>query len=69
MVVRAGREVMPGLNDAIDRFVAEALRFNLPLTLVNHATAPHAFDLVDETDISRQMVQRMLGFLRYHLGA
>jgi acetyl esterase/lipase len=69
MVVRAGREAMPGLNDTIDRFAAEALRLNLPLTLVNHATAPHAFDLVDETDISREMVKRMLGFLQYHLGA
>ena len=55
---------MPGLNATIDRFVAEALRLNLPLTLVNRATAPHAFDLVDETDISSETVKRMLGFLR-----
>ena len=67
-LVRAGRD-QPGLNEVIDRFVAAALARNLPLTVANHPAAPHAFDLVDDTDETREMIRRMLGFLRYYLRA
>ena len=67
LIVRAGRETLPGLNASIDHFAAAALARNLPLTLVNHATAPHAFDLIDDTELSREMVRRILTFMRFHL--
>ena len=57
----------PTPRDALDRFVAGALAGNLPLTFVNHASGPHAFDLFDNSDISREIVRRILGFLRFHL--
>lgn len=66
-LVRAGQDQMPGLNDALDRFVAEALRRNAPLTLVNHPAAPHAFDLVEESEASRGIVRQALAFLQAHL--
>ena len=66
-IARAGRDQMPGLNDALDRFVAGALACNLPLTFVNHASGPHAFDLFDDGDISRGIVRRILAFLQFHL--
>ncbi len=69
MVVRAGRDQMPGLNDTIDRFVGAALARNLPLTVVNHATAPHSFDLLDDSEASRQVIRSMLAFLQSHLHA
>src|SRR5262245_56714828 len=65
-LVRAGRD-QPGLNEVIERFVAAALARNLPVTVANHPAAPHAFDLVDDSDESREMMRRMLGFLRYYL--
>jgi acetyl esterase/lipase len=68
-VVRAGRDEMPGLNDALDRFVGAALAINLPVTVINHATGPHAFDLFDDTRTSRDIVKQMLAFLRFHLSA
>jgi acetyl esterase/lipase len=67
LLARAGRDEMPGLNAAIDAFVPRALGLNLPLTLINHHTAPHAFDIVDDTDASRQVVMRTLAFLQLHL--
>ncbi len=67
LVVRAGRDQMPGLNDALDQFVAEALALNLPITVINHASGPHAFDLFEETSTAREVVKQMLGFLRFHL--
>ena len=48
-IVRAGQEQFPHLNDSIDRFVAKALSRNQPITFVNHATGPHAFDLLQDS--------------------
>jgi acetyl esterase/lipase len=66
-IVRAGQEQMPRLNETLDRFIAEALTHNLPLTFVNHPTAPHGFDLLDDSETTREIVRRILAFLRFHL--
>jgi dienelactone hydrolase len=67
LVVRAGRDDMPGLNESIDRFVAEALRANLPVTVVNQCTGPHGFDIFDATHDSRRAIRQIVGFLSMHL--
>lgn len=66
-VARAGRDEAPGLNEALDRFASAALACNLPLTLVNHPEAPHAFDLLDDSEPTREVVRRILAFLRFNL--
>ena len=66
---RAGRDETAGLNDSIDRFVSKALRLNRPITLVNHHTAPHAFDTADDSDASRADIRQLLEFLRETLSA
>lgn len=66
-VVRAGQDQMPRLNESIDGFMAAALARNLPVTFVNQAAAPHAFDLLDDSETSREMIRRILAFLRFHL--
>ena len=66
-VTRSGRDETPGLNDALDRFVSHAVRRNLPLTFVNHRDAPHAFDLLHDSDTSREIITRIVAFLRFHL--
>jgi hypothetical protein len=66
-VVRAGRDEMPGLNEALDRFASEALALNLPVTFVNHAEGPHAFDLFDEGETTREVIRQALAFLRFNL--
>jgi hypothetical protein len=66
-IARAGQEQMPGLNYALDRFVAKALARNLPLTVVNHPAGPHAFDLFHDSDTTREIIQQLLRFLRFHL--
>jgi hypothetical protein len=68
LIVRAGRDEFPHLNETIDRFVAKALARNLPVTLVNHAEAPHAFDLLQDSETSREVIRQILTFLRFHLG-
>jgi len=67
LVVKAGRDEMPGLNESIDRFVARALPANLPVTVVNQPTGPHGFDIFDATDQSRTVIRQIPGFLSVHL--
>jgi hypothetical protein len=66
-VLRAGREDFPGINAALDQFATRALARNLPLTLVNHATGPHAAVMDDDTDATRRIIRQVLDFLRIHL--
>ena len=66
-VVRAGQEQFAHLNDSIDRFVAKAVALNRPITLVNHATGPHSFDLLDDSEASREIIRQILSFLRSQL--
>ena len=55
-------EQSPHLNDSIDRFVAKAIALNRPLTLVNHATGPHSFDLLDDSE--RAVIDASMAQLR-----
>lgn len=66
-IARAGRDENPGLNETIDRFAAEALLRDMPVTLVNCAGAPHAFDLVDDGETTRETIRQILSFLRFRL--
>ncbi len=65
-VARAGQDT-PQLNETLDRFVAAALRRNLPLSFVNHHTGPHAFDVLDDSETSREIIRQILAFMQFHL--
>lgn len=66
-MARAGRDEVPHLNDTMDRFVADALAIDLPITLVNHRGAPHAFDTILDDEPTREIIRRILAFVRFHL--
>jgi hypothetical protein len=66
-IARAGQDEFPNLNSALDSFVGAALARNLPVTLVNHAAAPHEFDLVHDSATSREIVRQILVFMQFHL--
>ena len=66
-IARAGRDEMPGINTSIDRFVTAALARGLPITLANHPTGPHSFDLVDDSATTRALVRQILAFLHIQL--
>ena len=59
-LVRGGRDQFEGINESIDRFVAASLAHNLPITLINHPDAPHAFE-------SPEIIGATLRFLQDHL--
>lgn len=64
LVVRAGGDQTAGLNPALDRFVAHALAANRPVTVLNHHTGAHAFDIMEPTAGSRAAVAAVLRFLQ-----
>ena len=66
-VARAGRDESPGLNAALDSFLAAAVGDNRPVTFVNHATGPHAFDIMDDSPATRDVIRQILAFLKFHL--
>ena len=65
-LARAGRD-NPQLNETLDRFITHALAANLPVTVANHPTGPHAFDIMDNSETSREIIRQILTFLRFHL--
>ena len=67
LVARAGKDEMPGLNEALDRFLAKATARNLPISFVNQPEGLHAFDLYQDSALSRDVVRSVLAFLRSHL--
>lgn len=69
MVVRAGREGSAELDTRLVAYVQALLRANAPLTLVNHTTGHHGFDLVDDDERSREIVRDTLRYFAGHLAA
>jgi len=65
-IARAGEDAMPRLNETLDRFLSQAVNRNLPVTFVNHPTAPHAFDVLDDSETSREIIKSILAFMHFH---
>jgi dienelactone hydrolase len=66
LVARAGLD-RPAFNDAIDRFVAEAVQRGATVDFLAHPDGRHGFDVLDDDDRSREIVARTLAFMRWHL--
>lgn len=65
LIARAGKDHLE-LNETIDRFAAEALRQNVSLDLLNYAKGQHGFDILDDSERSRHIIQQTLAFMRLH---
>ena len=66
-IVRSGQDDVPHLNEAMDHFLAAAVSRNLPTTFINHPDAPHGFDIFDDSEATRGIIQQTLAFMRFHL--
>jgi dienelactone hydrolase len=66
LVARAGLDA-PNLNQSLERWVAQAVTLEVPLTFVNYPEGRHGFELLDDTPESRQIVEQTLDFLQHHL--
>jgi acetyl esterase/lipase len=66
LVVRAGKDVN-ALNGDLDAFVAAALAKGSNLELHAYADGQHAFDILDDTPTSREILARTLEFVAQRL--
>ncbi|HEV3456402.1 MAG TPA: type II toxin-antitoxin system PemK/MazF family toxin [Thermoanaerobaculia bacterium] len=67
-VAQGRKDEVPTLLDTVDRFAAQAFARGVPLTLMSHPDAPHAFDNQIDDNRTREIVRASLDFLRWHLG-
>lgn len=67
LVVRAGRDELPGLDASLVRFVTAARERGMAVTLVEHEEAPHAFDLGADTPRTHEVIDEVITFLATHL--
>ncbi len=68
-LARAGQDEFAHLNDAMDHLTQAGLKENRSITLVNHREGRHAFDILEDTDMSREVVKSILAFIAFHLDA
>ncbi|HEY7214514.1 MAG TPA: DUF4440 domain-containing protein [Thermoanaerobaculia bacterium] len=66
-LARGGQDQIPGLLDTLDRFAAEALKQNIPLTLANHPQGVHGFDNQNDDERSKEIVAGAVEFMRRQL--
>lgn len=65
-IAKAGLD-RPGINGSIDAFVARAGELASPVRLMEHPEGRHAFDVLDDDDRSREIIEASVGFMRTHL--
>ncbi|MET3289416.1 UNVERIFIED_CONTAM: acetyl esterase/lipase [Brevibacillus sp. OAP136] len=57
----------PFFNESIDRFVKHAEEAAVPHQLLIHPNGQHAFDVRDDDETSRSIIQETLGFIKQRL--
>tara|TARA_B110000858_G_scaffold198436_1_gene264962 strand:+ start:7586 stop:8374 length:789 start_codon:yes stop_codon:yes gene_type:complete len=67
LIIRAGKEEFPFLNESIDNFEAEAIARNSPVSVIRYPEGVHAFDRLDDSQRSIEMIKLCVGFLRLRL--
>jgi dienelactone hydrolase len=66
LVVKAGLD-RPDFNASIDAFMQEARATQAPVTLLELPEGHHAFDVLDDSEASREAVRKTVAFLGQHL--
>jgi len=67
LFARPGRDNIPGNQEEFARFIAAAKKAGVDLTIADYPEGEHAFDLVNDTDRSRQIIAQTLKFFKEHL--
>ena len=63
LYVRAGLD-RPSVNEAITKLASLAVAQNAPVTLVNHASGYHGFEMFNADDATRAVMEQTIAFVR-----
>lgn len=66
-LARAGKDEIPQLLAGLDRFIAEAVKTDYPMTLANNPGAPHGFDITEPTPRTLEILEETFAFVRRRL--
>lgn len=66
-LTRAGKDEIPQLLAGLDRFIAEAVKTDYPMTLANNPGAPHSFDITEATPRTLEILDMTFAFEKRHL--
>jgi len=66
-LARAGHDEIPQLLGGLDRFIAEAMKRDYPMTLANNPGAPHGFDITEPTPRTLEILDETFAFLKGQL--
>lgn len=66
-LARAGADEIPQLLGGLDRFIAEAVKRDYPMTLTNNPGAPHSFDITGATPRTLEILDETFAFIRRRL--
>jgi len=66
LLVRAGLD-SPELDQSIDALIPKAFAANAPWTIENYSAGVHAFDLRNDNDVSRAIIERTIAFIHSSL--
>jgi len=67
MFIASAGEDLPLINDSIDAFVKRAHELGTPIQFATHPKGLHAFDIQNDDDTSRAIIQQSLEFIAAHL--
>jgi len=67
MIVRAGKDNVPYINQTLSGFYDKALNLDLSITLINYQNGVHGFDFALDNETTRQIIKSTLAFWKFNL--
>lgn len=69
LIVRAGQDKVPFVNQSMQIFINTSITQNLPITIINFPDGPHGFDVYTETETAKLIISKTLEFWKQNLKA
>ena len=67
MIIRAGKDNVPYINQTLASFYDKALNQDLSITLINYQNGVHGFDAALDNETTRQIIKNTLEFWKFYL--
>lgn len=67
LIVRAGRDKVPLVNESIDHFMSVAAASDVPVTSIAYQDGVHGFDFHQKNERSAEIIEQTLEFMRMNL--
>lgn len=67
MIIRAGNDNVPYINQTLASFFDKALNQDLSITLINYQNGVHGFDAALDNEITRHIIKSTLEFWKFYL--